>query len=45
MRGLGLAIVQDIMKIHSGSIDIRSRPGEGTEITLYFPIVTRSAAE
>jgi two-component system NtrC family sensor kinase len=45
MRGLGLAIVQDIMKIHSGSIDIRSRPGEGTEITLYFPVVTRSAAE
>lgn len=39
LRGLGLAIVQDIMKIHSGRIDIRSRPGEGTEITLYFPIV------
>jgi two-component system NtrC family sensor kinase len=45
MRGLGLAIVQDIMKIHSGRIDIRSRMGEGTEITLYFPIVIRNAAE
>jgi signal transduction histidine kinase len=45
MRGLGLAIVQDIMKIHSGRIDIRSRLGEGTDITLYFPIVIRNAAE
>ena len=38
LRGLGLAIVKDIMKIHSGDIGIRSQPGEGTEITLYFPI-------
>jgi two-component system NtrC family sensor kinase len=45
LRGLGLAIVQDIMKIHSGRINIRSRPGEGAEITLYFPIVTRSVGE
>jgi signal transduction histidine kinase len=33
------------MKIHSGRINIRSRPGEGAEITLYFPIVTRSVGE
>jgi signal transduction histidine kinase len=39
LRGLGLAIVQDIMKIHSGRIDIKSQPGEGTEIILYFPVV------
>lgn len=45
LRGLGLAIVQDIMKLHSGRIDIRSHSGEGTEITLYFPIVVRSAGE
>jgi signal transduction histidine kinase len=45
MRGLGLAIVQDIMKIHSGRIDIRSRPGEGTKITLHFPVASRSVAE
>jgi signal transduction histidine kinase len=45
LRGLGLAIVQDIMKIHRGRIDIRSRTGEGTKITLYFPIVTRSFSE
>ena len=39
LRGLGLAIVQDIMKIHSGRIDMKSQPGEGTEIILYFPVV------
>jgi signal transduction histidine kinase len=44
MRGLGLAIVQDIMKIHSGRIDIRSRPGEGAEVTLFFPMITTPGA-
>jgi len=39
LRGLGLAIVTDIMKVHSGDIEIKSRPGEGTEIVLYFPIL------
>jgi two-component system, NtrC family, sensor kinase len=39
LRGLGLAIVQDIVKIHNGRIDIRSRMGDGTEITLHFPFV------
>ena len=37
MRGLGLAIVQDIVKIHGGRIAIESRPGEGTKIFLTFP--------
>ena len=44
MRGLGLAIVQDIMKIHGGRIDILSRPGEGAEVTLYFPMITAPGA-
>jgi signal transduction histidine kinase len=38
LRGLGLAIVKDIMKVHSGDVAIESRSGEGTKITLYFPI-------
>jgi len=37
LRGLGLAIVQDIIKIHGGRIAIESRPQEGTKITLTFP--------
>jgi two-component system, NtrC family, sensor kinase len=39
LRGLGLAIVQDIVKIHGGKIEMKSSPDEGTQIVLYFPIV------
>jgi signal transduction histidine kinase len=37
LRGLGLAIVQDIVKIHGGRIAIESRPHDGTKIVLTFP--------
>jgi two-component system NtrC family sensor kinase len=37
MRGLGLAIVQDIVKMHGGRMEIRSVPDEGTQIVLGFP--------
>jgi two-component system NtrC family sensor kinase len=39
MRGLGLAIVQDIVKMHGGRLAIESRPDEGTRIVLTFPAV------
>jgi signal transduction histidine kinase len=39
MRGLGLAIVQDIVKVHGGHFEIKSNRNEGTHITLYLPIV------
>jgi len=39
LRGMGLAIVQDIIKAHGGHFDIDSTPHEGTTITLYFKIV------
>jgi signal transduction histidine kinase len=38
LRGFGLAIVQDIMKAHSGKVTIRSRPKVGTTVILSFPI-------
>ncbi len=38
MRGLGLAIVRDIIKLHGGKMEIKSSLGQGTSITLYFPI-------
>jgi signal transduction histidine kinase len=44
LRGLGLAIVQDIVKIHGGRIEIKSNPHEGTQIILYFPVVDTGSA-
>jgi signal transduction histidine kinase len=38
LRGLGLAIVRDIVKTHGGKMEIKSSPGEGTSIILYLPI-------
>jgi signal transduction histidine kinase len=35
--GLGLAIVARVMETHHGTLDIQSKPGEGTSITLHFP--------
>lgn len=38
LRGLGLAIVHDIMKTHAGWMEIKSVEGQGTEVALYFPV-------
>lgn len=35
--GLGLSIVQSILRAHSASIDVQSRVGQGTTITLTLP--------
>ena len=35
--GLGLYICDRIMQLHGGKLAIRSKPGEGTEVTLAFP--------
>lgn len=35
--GLGLASVYSIMRKHGGHITVHSRPGEGTQFTLYLP--------
>lgn len=36
--GLGLAIVWGTVKDHNGYIDVRTKVGEGTTFTLYFPV-------
>lgn len=36
--GLGLAIVHNIMDVHGGVIDVESREGDGTVISLMFPL-------
>ena len=35
--GLGLSIVYQIIRDHSGTINVRSRQGEGTTITIELP--------
>lgn len=39
--GLGLLIVRRIIREHSGEIDIESRAGEGTRVSLRLPLVER----
>jgi signal transduction histidine kinase len=36
--GLGMPVVYGLMQSHNGLIDVRSEPGKGTSISLYFPI-------
>jgi len=38
LRGLGLAIVRDIMKTHGGRLEIKSVPQEGTSVVLHLPL-------
>ncbi|AJY77059.1 HAMP domain-containing sensor histidine kinase [Paenibacillus beijingensis] len=40
--GLGLSIAKRIVDMHEGQIDVFSKPGKGTTITLQFPDITRS---
>ncbi|HJV91291.1 MAG TPA: PAS domain S-box protein [Holophagaceae bacterium] len=43
--GLGLAMVYGIVKAHGGTLDIQSRQGVGTTITLRFPGMAGTRAE
>ena len=43
--GLGLAIVNEIVRLHKGSINIRSAPGVGTEIRITLPCAKDSSLD
>ncbi|WP_412030275.1 PAS domain S-box protein [Deinococcus yunweiensis] len=43
--GLGLSLVQEIMHCHGGQATLRSAPGQGTTVTLAFPLVSPVAPE
>ena len=36
--GLGMSIVKEIMDIHGGRVEVSSRPGLGTSVTLWFMV-------
>jgi two-component system, cell cycle sensor histidine kinase DivJ len=41
--GLGLSIVKGLVQLHGGEIKIRSRPGEGTRVTVRLPLDCEAA--
>ena len=41
--GLGLAIVKHIVERHRGTLDIRSAPGQGTQVSVWLPAADFSA--
>jgi PAS domain S-box-containing protein len=41
--GLGMAMVYGLVKQHGGYVDVRSAPGEGTTVQIYFPITLDEA--
>jgi two-component system, cell cycle sensor histidine kinase DivJ len=43
--GLGLSIVKGLVELHGGHIDIHSRLGEGTRVTVRLPMSCEPAAE
>jgi signal transduction histidine kinase len=40
-HGLGMLVVQRIMRAHGGQIAVESNPGHGTTVTLQFPLKQR----
>jgi len=43
--GLGLSVVDAVMRDHNGYLDLKSEVGKGTSFFLYFPVTRESARE
>jgi signal transduction histidine kinase len=42
--GLGMAIVKEIIELHSGTVEIESALEAGTEVTMYLPLTNAAVA-
>ena len=42
--GIGLAVSNEIVNLHNGSLEIRSKLGEGTTVEVSFPLTPVSSA-
>ncbi|MGY1706429.1 response regulator [Geodermatophilus sp. SYSU D00697] len=43
--GLGLALVAQLVRMHRGSVRVRSRPGEGSAFTVWIPVAQPRQAD
>lgn len=43
--GLGLSVVHDIVAGHDGSIEVHSKPQEGSQFDIFLPTTTRAKSE
>ncbi|MGI6029917.1 MAG: ATP-binding protein [Eubacteriales bacterium] len=43
--GLGLSIVKHIVQFYGGRVELKSQPGQGTQVTVIMPILRQSQSE
>ena len=44
-RGVGLALVRDLVLAHDGRVEVESRPGEGSRFSVFLPIASDPAQD
>jgi signal transduction histidine kinase len=44
-NGLGMSIVENVVREHMGSLDVQSEKGRGTTVRIWLPLVGRTAVQ